>query len=191
LEKQLRYLKDHNYVVISLDFLVEALKQNILLPPKSIVLTFDDGWRNQYAYAFPLLQKYNATATFFIFTNAIDHDLFLTWDQIRVMDNSGMSIGGHTRSHPYLPDITDPAVLRDEIIGSKKIIEDQIGQKIDLFAYPYGHYREDIIAIVKEAGYKSARSTYKGINHTSADLYTLKGVEVSDDFDTFVKNINY
>jgi peptidoglycan/xylan/chitin deacetylase (PgdA/CDA1 family) len=190
-EKQLQYLKDHNYVVISLDYLVEALQQNTLLPPKSVVITLDDGWRNQYAYAFPLLQKYHDTATFFIFTNAIDHDLFLTWDQVRVMNNSGMTIGGHTKTHPYLPDITDPIVLRDEITASKKVIEDQIGQKIDLFAYPYGHYRDDIIDIVKESGYAAARSTYKGINHTRQDLYTLKGIEVSDDFEAFTNNINY
>ncbi len=191
LKRQFQYLKDHNYVVIGLDYLAIALERNIILPPKSVVITFDDGWRNQYLYAFPLLRKYNYTATFFIFTDAIDHDNFLTWDQVRVMNNTGMIIGGHTESHPYLPDIKDLNTLREEIIGGKHVIEDRIGQKIDLFAYPYGHYTDKIIEIVKEAGYTAARSTYKGINHTRDDLFKLKGVEVTDDFDKFVKDLNY
>ncbi|MBU6415380.1 polysaccharide deacetylase family protein, partial [Patescibacteria group bacterium] len=62
-EQQLQYLKDHQYVVIGLDYLADALTQGIILPQKSVVITFDDGWRNQYAYAFPLLRKYNDTAT--------------------------------------------------------------------------------------------------------------------------------
>lgn len=190
-EKQLQYLKEHDYVVIGLDYLATALEQNIILPPKSVVITFDDGWRNQYGYAFPLLKKYGDTATFFIFTDAIGHDHFLTWDQVRVMHNSGMTIGGHTKSHPYLAGIKDPKILRKEIIEGKQIIEDQIGQKIDLFAYPFGHYTDEVIAVVKEAGYTVARSGYKGINHTRDDLLKLKGVEVTDDFDKFVQNLTH
>ena len=187
--KEMRYLKDADYTVISLRFLADALDQNITLPSKSVVLTFDDGWRSQYAYAFPTLKKYDFTATFFIYTNAIDHDHFLTWDQVRLMNGSGMTIGGHTESHPYLPVIHYPARLREEKIGVKRIIEDQIHQKIDLFAYPFGHYRDDIIKIVKEAGYVAARSTYGGVHHVKDDLYKLKAIEVTDDFDKFTQDL--
>jgi len=190
LEKQLRYLRDNGYTPIGLDFLAEALVQTITLPPKSVVLTFDDGWENQFLYAYPLLKKYSYTATFFIFTHAIDHKSFLTWDQVKTMDAGGMTIGGHTRTHPYLPDITDPVVLRREIIGGKSVVENRIGHAISLFAYPYGHYNDEIIGIVKEAGYEAARSAYKGIYHTRDDLYTLKGVEATDDFTKFVKDLN-
>lgn len=189
--KEMQYLNDHGYVVIGLDYLAQALDQNIILPKKPIVITFDDGWRNQYAYAFPILRKFNYTATFFIYTNAIGHDYFLTWDQVRVMNNVGMTIGGHTETHPYLLAITDPQVLRDEILGGKRIIEDQIGQRIDLFAYPYGHYSDEVINVVKEAGYVAARSTYKGIHHVKDDLFKLKGIEVTDNFNKFVDDINY
>jgi peptidoglycan/xylan/chitin deacetylase (PgdA/CDA1 family) len=188
---EMQYLKDSGYTVISLDALARALDQNIILPPKSVVLTFDDGWRNQYAYAFPVLEKYNFTATFFIYTDAIDHDYFLTWDQVRLINNAGMTIGGHAESHPYLPDIHDPTQLRKEIIGGKKIIEDQIRQKIYLFAYPFGHYNDEIVSIVKEAGYIAARSTYAGISHTKDDLYTLRAVEVTDDFNKFTQALTY
>ena len=187
--RQMQYLKDEHYAVISLDSLARSLDQNIALPEKSVVITFDDGWQSQYSYAFPVLNKYGFTATFFIFTNAIDKKHFLTWDQVRLMSNKGMTIGGHTESHPYLPDIHDPAELRKEIAGGKQVIEDHIHQKIYLFAYPFGHYRDDVINIVKEAGYIAARSTYKGINNTKDDLYTLKSVEVTDDFNRFVHNL--
>ena len=113
----------------------------------------------------------------------------MTWDEIRTMNNSGMTIGGHTRTHPYLVNVTDPQVLQDEIAGGKKIIEKQIGQPIELFAYPYGHYSDKVVQAVKDAGYLSARSTYKGVYHTSADLYTLKGVDVTDDMDAFIHTL--
>jgi peptidoglycan/xylan/chitin deacetylase (PgdA/CDA1 family) len=166
------------------------LEENITIPEKSIVITLDDGWKNQYVNAYPILKQFGYTATFFIFSDAIDTPHFFSWDQVRVMNNSGMSIGGHTKSHPYLPSITDSDVLRKEIISSKHIIEDQIGTKINLFAYPFGHYNDQIISIVKEAGYKLARSTYKGVYNSKSDLYTLKGIEVTDDFNKFVSDIN-
>lgn len=189
LEKQFKYLRENGYTVIGLDYLADSLTQTITLPPKPVVLTFDDGWENQFQYAYPIIKKYNYTATFFIYTRAIGHDLFLTWDQIKAMDEGGMSIGGHTRTHPYLLGITDPVVLRREIIGGKSVIENRIGHIIDLFAYPYGQYTDQIIEIVKEAGYKAARSTHKGIYHTLYDLYRIKGVEATDDFDRFVKDL--
>lgn len=190
LDKQFKYLKDNGYTVIGLDFLVDALAQTITLPPKSVVLTFDDGWENQFKYGYPILKKYNYTATFFIYTHAINHGSFLTWKQVRIMDGGGMTIGGHTRTHPYLPDITDPVVLRREIIGGKSVIENRIGKPIDLFAYPYGHYNDQIIEVVKEAGYKAARGVYKGIYHSDKDMYKLKGVEATDDLDKFARDLN-
>lgn len=189
-EAQMQYLKDHNYSVLSLDFVLDALEQNINLPEKSVVLTFDDGWRNQYVYAYPILKKFAYTATFFIFTNAIDSPHFLSWDQVRVLNNSGMNIGGHTLSHPYLMNITDTDMLRKEIITSKKIIEDQLGMKINTFAYPFGHYNDQIISVVKEAGYRLARSTYSGIYNSKADLFTMKGIEATDDLDRLVRDMN-
>lgn len=190
LEKQFQYLRDKGFTVIGLDFLADALSQTITLPPKPVVLTFDDGWENQFRYGYPLLKKYNYTATFFIFTKAIDHESFLTWDQIKAMDQGGMTIGGHTRTHPYLLDITDPVALRREIIGGKSVVENRIGHAINLFAYPYGQYNDQIVEKVKEAGYKAARSAHEGVYHTRDDLYTLKGIEATDDFAKFVKNLN-
>ncbi len=191
LEKQLQYLKNNGYAVIALDYFANNLSKKITLPPKSVVLTFDDGWENQYRYAFPLLKKYGFTATFFIFTNAIDKNPhFLTWNQIKLMDEAGMTIGGHTKSHPYLLAIKDQNILTEEIFGGKKAIEDHVKKPVTVFAYPFGHYSDVIIKIVEKAGFKAARSTYRGTHHSPDDIYKLKGVEATDNFDQFVKDLN-
>ncbi len=189
LETQLKYFKDFHYTIISFADMVAAIKGTKLLPKKSIVLTFDDGWENQYTYAFPILKKYHATATFFIFTNAIDHLHFLTWNQIKTMRNAGMTIGAHTKSHPYLFEITSSNVLREEIIGSKKVLEAGLGEPIRFFAYPFGYYNDQIIKIVKEAGFEAARSTKRGAYHAEKDLFRLRSIEVTDDFNALIQEV--
>lgn len=189
-EKELRYLKDNSYTVISFDALVNNLLENTSLPQKPVVLTFDDGWENQYTSAFPLLIKYNAPATFFIYTDAIGQKNFLTWQQVKNLDAAGMTIGSHTKSHPYLIKIINKQKLTEEIADSKKIIEKQLGKEIDFFAYPFGHYNNQIIDAVKEAGYKAARSFYKGVYNTKDNLFTLKVISASNDFDKFIKDLS-
>ena len=127
------------------------------LPPRPVILSFDDGWSSQYAYAFPILKKYGYPATFFVFTNAIGRKGFLTWDNLREFTAAGMTIGDHTRFHPFLTKITDPAKLWDEIDGSKKVLESRLGVPVNEFAYPFGLYNPGIVSLVKKAGYKSAR----------------------------------
>lgn len=173
-EKELIYLKNKNYHTISFNEVLEYFDSGKPLPSKSVILTFDDGWENQYVYAFPLLKKYGFTGTFFIFTNAVGHKHFMTWDQIKELDAAGMTIGGHTKTHPYLTKITDPQKLTNEISGGKKIIEEHLGKTIQTFAYPFGFYNNTVVQAVKDAGYRIGRTSSAGINHTQKDLLTLK-----------------
>lgn len=176
LDQELSYLRNNDYHVISLDSLLEYFDNGTPIPTKPIVLTFDDGWENQYVYAFPLLKKYGFTATFFIFTSAIGHKNFLTWDQIKEMDTAGMSIGGHTRTHPYLTKITDPTLLKKEIAGGKQVIEEHLGHTIDTFAYPFGMYNATTTRAVSDAGYRIARTSKPGLWHTSKDLLEITAI---------------
>ena len=169
--------------------LVNALRQGRRVPPRSVVLTFDDGWENQFRYALPILMQYDFTATFFIFTNAIGRPHFLSWEQVATMDKVGMTIGGHTRFHPDLIKIKDPELLKKEIIDSKKIIESHLLKPTNLFAYPFGQYNDVIISVVKEAGYTAARGIHAGTNHVAKNLYTLTGVEATDDLNKFIKDL--
>lgn len=189
-ERQLKYLRDNGYTSISLDYLSLVLDKKRDLPVNPVIITFDDGWGSQYKYAFPLLKKYNFTATFFIFTNGIDKENFLTSEQIKEMIDAGMTIGAHTVSHGYLFKETDEDKIKKEIIESKKFLEDKFGISVTDFAYPFGHYNDDILKIIKESGFNTARTTYNGIYHTKDDVYILKGFEVSNDFDNFIIILN-
>lgn len=172
-EQELLFLQERGYATISFDDVLAYFDKGKPLPKKSVILTFDDGWENQYNYAFPLLKKYSMTGTFFIFTNAIGHKNFMSWDQIKELDKAGMTIGGHSKTHPYLTKITDPEKLAVEISNSKNTIEEHIGKPITAFAYPFGLYNEQTIEAVRSAGYRIARTSKAGITHTADSLLTF------------------
>ncbi len=186
LEREIVYLQNNGYTTITLDELANDLENGKLSPAtKPVILTFDDGWRNQYKYAFPILKKYHATGVFYIYTNPIGKKHFLTWDQIKEMDKAGMTIADHTLSHPYFKN-TPLDEIKKEVTESKAIIERELGKPVLHFASPFGYTNPQIMAIVKEAGYKTARTTYKGIYHTKDDLLKLRGILADDNFNDFV-----
>lgn len=184
-ERHLQYLQNNGYTVISYRDLELYFSQKKPLPAKPVIITFDDGWQDQFTYAFPLLKKYHDTATFYVFSNAIGHKYFLTWPQIKLMDENGMTIGGHTRTHPFLFKIKDPKKLTQEIAGGKQDIEKHLGKPIYDFAFPFGHYNTLILNIVQKAGFTTARSTYRGAYHSKKTIYTLTGYIVPDNLKSF------
>ena len=191
LERQLAYLQINGYTAITLDQLATDLETGTTSPiAKPVVLTFDDGWQNQYKNAFPLLKKYHMTATFYVFTNPIGKKPhFLTWDELREMDKAGMTIGDHTLSHPYFRTLP-PEEIKIEATESKKILESELGKPVLHFASPFGSTNPQIQQTLKDAGYKTARTTYKGIYHARTDLLKLRGILVSDNFEDFVRALN-
>ena len=198
LDKELSYLRDNGYTVISFDSLIHAMTDvSITLPPKSVVLTFDDGWEDQYTKAFPVLKKYGDTATFFIFTNGPNSGKpdFITWKQLKKMLDAGMDIESHSVSHPYLFAITDQAALDKEIKTSREIITLHLGKTPDLFAYPFGEYSAAAIATIKSAGYIAARADLgwpikQTVFATTTDaLYKLNGIQMTTDFNRFLMSL--
>ncbi len=185
-EKHLAYLQTKGYSTISFEQLNNHLKHNANLPKKSVIITFDDAWENQYTYALPLLKKYNFSATFFIPTKNIGHRHILTWDQIKKLDRAGMKIGSHTETHPFLNKITEEEGKK-EIIESKKIIEYNLGKTIYDFAYPYGQYNDRVIKMVEDAGYRSARTTDLGVYQKKEIVLNLKGALIFDNLNGLIK----
>lgn len=176
-DAELSHLQSAGYHIIGFRNLEAYFASSTPLPTKPVILSFDDGWRDQFQYAFPLLEKYHDKATFFIFTNAIGHRGFVTWSDLHTLVATGMMIGDHSRTHPYLTKITDPGKLRDEIVGSQRILEQGLGVPITEFAYPFGQYNPTIITLLKQAGFKSARGDYWSGNLQSADrLYELSAL---------------
>lgn len=180
-EKQMAYLKDNNYKVISLNKLVESTKENKKFHHKTVVITIDDGYEDNYTYAYPILKKYDYPATVFIVAGFIGEEKdFMNWKQARIMAEDRIFFGGHTKNNVYLPMIKDKDELWEEISGCKKLIEKKLKKDIDCFCYPTGGFSEEIKKIVKEAGYKGACTTNRGYAQANKDVYELKRIKIKD-----------
>jgi peptidoglycan/xylan/chitin deacetylase (PgdA/CDA1 family) len=187
--QQMSYLAQHQYAVISLAALVDALQGRGTVPDRAVVITFDDGWETQYDCAFPILKRLGFTATFFVYPSPIeDHaPAFMTWDQLRELKSAGMTIGSHSRTHPLL---TNPdASLREETEDSRDEIQRNLGVAPDLFAYPYGAWNARVASAVAAAGYRAARAFPNGPWNSAGDLFALRSILVTDDMDAFEKAV--
>ena len=183
---QLRYLADNGYHVVSFAALVDALegRDTLPLPNRAVVITFDDGWENQYSHAFPILRRFGVTATFFVFTTPIGKDKkLMTWEQLRELQAAGMTIGSHTRTHPVLPDYH--AALHNEVAMSRADIAEHLGRAPDFFAYPFGEWDAECAAWARTAGYRAARTYRGGAWNAPSDLYHLRAVPVTDNMHAF------
>jgi peptidoglycan/xylan/chitin deacetylase (PgdA/CDA1 family) len=174
-EDELSYLDRAQYHVISFETLEDYFKKGTPLPSKPVIISFDDGWHDQFTYAFPILAAHHERATFFVFTNAIGRRGFMSWDELRVMLGGGMTIGSHSRSHPYLTKVATTS-LAAEITGSKTILEEKLRVPITSFAYPFGQYSSAIVKLVQKAGYHSARGDYESGKQTADHLYELSAL---------------
>ncbi len=178
-EYQMAFMKRHGFRVISFDDLVEGIKKGHNFNRNTVVLQFDDGYEDNYQYAFPMLKKYGFPAMFFLVSDKVGTPDFMTWDQVREVEKYNISAGAHTRHHAYLPKLS-LAQAQDEIAGSKREIESQLGHTIDYFAYPTGGFTEGIKALVANAGYKAAVTTNRGKDRFNLDLYELKRIHMNN-----------
>ena len=179
-ERQMRYLKDKGFNVIPLDELVTGIKNKRKFKHNTVVITMDDGYENNFTYAYPVLKKYGFPATVFIITNYMGTAPgYLNWDEVKEMSKHKISIGGHTKNHVYLPAINKEDVLWDEIAGCKKAIEEHIGMPVDYFCFPFGGFTKELQMLVKRAGYKGACITNRGFDILNRyDVYELDRVSV-------------
>lgn len=175
-EQHLSFLSDNGYQSVSFADLADSLEYGVPLPERPVILSFDDGWENQFQYGFPLLQKYGFGATFYIVSGYVDHQNFMSTEQLQEMMAAGMTIGCHSHTHPPLPSIGTGARLEAEVAGSKAWLEDHFGIAIDTFAYPYGAYNAAVAAAVKAAGFRTARTVDTGTHATADNLATLPAV---------------
>jgi peptidoglycan/xylan/chitin deacetylase (PgdA/CDA1 family) len=187
--QQMQYLQDNGYHVITFSDLADYFEKGRELPKLPVIISFDDGWETPFEYALPSLEKYHYPATFFVVTDYIGRPGFFSWPQLQTLLTDGMRIGSHSRSHPRLNKITDPAKLWDQIYNSKTILETQLETPVEEFAYPYGSYNAKAAAAVKLAGYRSGRACCTGIAHTSVDVFKLKAVMVPNEMENFIKYI--
>lgn len=182
-DHQMKYLREKGYDVITFADLVNCLNHVGELPLKPVIISFDDGWEDQFVYAVPKLEEYRYTATFFVVTNFIGSRGFVSWSNLRTIAAEGMKIGSHSRSHPYLDKIDDTSILWDQIYTSKQILERQLGVAVDEFAYPYGSYNAVTASTVRLAGYKTARACC--VDGVQSDAYALRAVMAPNELSKF------
>lgn len=176
-EEELAYLASQQYHSISMEAYMDALQNHQLLPAKSVVLTFDDGYEDAYTSAFPLLTKYGMTGTFFIVTGRVGQPDYLTWDEIRQMHQAKMEFGAHTVHHAYLTMTTRSRAFL-EIWLSKVTLEFYLGQPINIFAYPYNDHNPAVVDLTKLAGFRGACIVNFHQGDTPDNLYEIPRVSI-------------
>lgn len=195
-KKQMKYLKDNGYVTITLDEAYDFFAKNKPVPEKSVVLTFDDGYVDNYVEALPILKEFGFKATIFVITGAVDKSKnYMNVEQLKEMESSGMDIQSHTVHHKNLKELSYEKQL-ETLKESKDFLEKTLNKRIKYFAYPYGEYSKESLKAVKEAGYTMAFATAGRWSDKSDGILTLDRVFISgsatlDVFIDRISNSNY
>jgi len=187
-EFHLLELRRRGYRMVSLDSLVDEIHQLGSEPPKTVAVTFDDGWLNNFTHAFPILQAHAVPATFFCTTDHLQKGMpdpnKMTPAQLRELIAAGMTIGGHTRTHPDLTRLPLEQA-RAEIAGCKHDLEQTLGVDIRFFAYPGGAFNRDIARLTQEAGYTAACSVLGPARNDPSSLFWLYRDVLSETMDAW------
>lgn len=177
---QMAYLQSSGYNTITARQLIDALLTHNALPPKSILITLDDGYKDAYEYAFPIFKKYNITANLMISTGLLEGADYMSWDNINEMARSGrVYFTNHTWSH-YALGRGSEEKIRYEIETADKQIEANTGQPVDIFTYPYGSFTDQSIAILKQLGYTGAFSTIPGSYQCDSIIMVLRRTRIGN-----------
>jgi peptidoglycan/xylan/chitin deacetylase (PgdA/CDA1 family) len=195
-DKEMKYIKDQGYTTLTLKELYDYFENKVSVPAKSVVITLDDGYEDNYTAAFPVLKKYGLKATIFMITCSIDVDpKCLTSAQLKEMDKAGIDIESHTVTHTDLDTLSYSQQLA-ELKDSKAALEKLLGRSVDYVAYPEGRYNNDTVKAVAAAGYKMAFTTNGRWSDKSDGILTLDRVYIStfhsmDVFKDRLTNPNY
>ncbi len=179
-EAQLKLLRDNGFTTITLRQLYEYLAIGTPLPDKPIILTFDDGYNDNYTNAFPLLRKYGMSGTFFVLTGPADegNPAYLTWDMIQAMSDAGMDIQLHSRDHLDMRNRSYDWLIF-QIIGGRQSIEGHTGKPVIFMAYPSGKYDATVQRFLHDANFWAAVTTTFGTHHILQDALIWDRVRIS------------
>lgn len=174
---QMKMIHDRGFKVIRTRDLWKHLVDGSPVPPRSIVLTFDDATEGQYLYALPILEQYHFPATFFVHTNYIGvttSKQHLTWDQLKAAENTGLiDVEGRTMTHPCnMPDLS-PHELGNELRGGVAAVQGRLGHGSPFFSYPCGHFNQKAEDAVQSAGYLMAFDEERGFANQSPSILAV------------------
>ena len=176
--EQMAWLEENGYRTITASELADALEGKGTLPEKPVLITFDDGYIDNYECAFPILRKHNMKAIVFLIPDYVGaYPNYLTWGNIREMQAGGMEFGSHTLNHIVLTELPPEEASR-QLRESKLAIEWHIQRPVEYLAYPCGYLNDDIEARVKAEGYRAAFTVEFGNTKRGDDLYALNRVPI-------------
>ena len=187
--RQMDFLRARGYRVVPLSELEAALNSS----SPALVLTFDDGFRDFYENAYPVLRERKLPAAVFVITGLVEGKVELpryrnrpgraeplTWEMLREMAGGGIVIGSHTLTHRELTGLS-PGEAREEIEASAVRIGEKTGARPEWFSYPRGKFGRETVSLVRAAGYRGAVTVRPGSNYSARGLYVLKRTEISGD----------
>lgn len=178
-EEQMAWLEENGYRTITAAELADALEGKGTLPKKPVLITFDDGYVDNYECAFPILKRHGMKAIIFLISDYVGgyYPNYLTWEQVHEMQAGGVEFGSHTLDHSVLTELSPEEATR-QLRDSKRAIERRIGRPVEYLAYPCGYVNGDIVARVKAEGYRAAFTVDFGNAKRGDDPLTLKRVPI-------------
>lgn len=179
-ESMMAYLKQAGYQTITPSQLFKSLFTGAPLPEHPVMITFDDGYLDNYQNAAPVLEKYGLRALVNIIVQKIGTPEYMSWDQVAELERKNIDIGSHTMSHPDLTSLA-AAELKDELSGSSAAITSHLGHPVYWLCYPAGDYDADVVRSAREAGYLLAFSTDAGETQSSDAPLVVKRYRVRND----------
>jgi len=183
-DKQLKFINDSGYKTITMSETAAKLN-GFSSKEKYMALTFDDGYRDFYDYAFPILKKYQMKATVYVIYDAINAPDYLSEDMIKEMTSSGLiEIGSHALDHKKLTSLNIIEAKR-QIFLSKELFAKRFKIPVTTFAYPYGSFNKTIADFVKKAGYTAAISIIPGEIQSEANLFYLSRMRPNNNLASF------
>jgi peptidoglycan/xylan/chitin deacetylase (PgdA/CDA1 family) len=216
-EDQMAYLAQAGYRTLSLDELHAFIMGELVLRQKAVVITFDDGWLDNYIYVFPLLQKYKLRATFFVITDWIEkasekfgvipaliptheqskalvlegeeQQVVLTWQHIREMVDSGLiDVYSHSKSHAHCDVLSETDILT-EVAESRNILEQRLGRLCPYFCWPHGSFSDTAISIARKTGYKALFTIVRGAVTTGSNPFAINRILAEGSISSFKKSM--
>lgn len=181
--RALIHLRERGHTTLRLKEAADYINRGVAFPPRSLVITFDDGYESVFTEALPVLLDCHMSATVFITVGeetgdrlpSLEGRSMLTWNQINEMQKCGVEIGAHSLTHPDLTRLSDDRV-KAEICDSKKVIEDTLGLAVSCFAYPFGRFDSRSREIARQH-FDCACSDRLGISTMRSDIYALERVD--------------
>jgi peptidoglycan/xylan/chitin deacetylase (PgdA/CDA1 family) len=188
-EAQMRWLSMAGYRTIDLATLLIHRRDGTLVPPKSIVVTFDDGFRDAAVFAGAVMAEHGFSATFFLVAGLmggmstwLERERgvslpIMSWRDARSLERAGHRCESHTVTHPRLAELA-PNACRDELVRSRSVIEEALGHAVRYVAYPFGSESAEVRTIARDCGYDGACGVTIGLSTAADDPLALRRVPV-------------